>query len=402
MLNKFANLITDFFNGTALKGDAIKDAVKTVQEKRSGKDFDEAFKNLVKTFHIDSRIFTHVGKMKAKGIPYDHISDLSAIKSWAFEIFSEILKKVNVEDPIGTIVSFINLRSKAFAYNKLLEALGRDTGMKSWEWEKTVINRGLSEFIKTYKREPDLQGSEEDALLFGEILEKRVSGKSKKEHDADFKDHDSIIKYLETILGVGIKSLSEPAKYLQSEGYEDPSFDTDTGTKSKELNPEQTRRFVTRKRDVMKRILEHLKNIEKDDVRNVAYMTLFHPYFKELRDDVRDIKDKDLTKAWKTMLSNLMMMEIPKKVLDYNTEYTSRQQMANVLGLSERQVNSKSKKVQELLRQDPTLINLLKEDISASKKKSLKKYGKLLERVVKGSAIDKFSEKIVGDILEGC
>ena len=400
MLDKFANLISDFFNGEQLEGDAIKDAIKIVQEKRGGKDFEEAFKNLVKTFHLDSRIFKHVGRMKSKGIPYDPITDLSAIKSWAFEIFSEILKKVNVEDPIGKIVSFVNLRSQEFAYNKLLEALGRDTGMKSLDWEKTIINRALSEFMKEHKKEPDLKGSEEDALAFGKILEKRVPQRDKKKRGVDFKDHASIIKFVEDVLGVGTQSLSEPAKYLQSEGYEDPSFATDTGTKSKELDPEQTRRFVTRKQEVMKRILEHLKDIKKDDVRNVAYLTLFHPYFKELRDDVRDIKNDDLTKSWKTMLNNLMMMEIPKKALDYNTELTSRQQMADVLGLSERQVNTRVKDVQKILREDPTLINLLKEEVTASNKKGLKKYGKLLETIIKGSNIAKFSEKIVGDILE--
>ena len=157
--------------------------------------------------------------MKSKGLPYDPINDLSAIKSWVFEVLYEIIKKVNIVDPIGTIIKFINLRSNEFAYNKLMEALGRDTGMKSFDWEKTIVNRSLSEFIKTYKRDPDLAGNEEDALLFGEILDKRVPQKVQKDRNLNFKQHDDIIKYVEEMIGLNVKSLSEPSKYLQSEGY---------------------------------------------------------------------------------------------------------------------------------------------------------------------------------------
>jgi len=403
MLAKFANLIRDLFRGEQLEGDDLKNAVEVVQSKTSGSEFEKAFKDLVKTFHIDARVFSLVKNMKNKGMPYDPINDLNAIKSWIFEVFYEILKKVNLDDHLGVIIKFINLRANEFAFNKLLEALGRDTGMRSFDWQKTIVNRSLSEFIKTYKRDPDLIKSEEDALLLGEILAKRVPLKVQKDRDLNFKEHDDVIKYVEEMTGLTVKSLSEPSKYLQSEGYEDPSFDTETGsgTKSKELDPEQTRRFITRKREVMKRILAHLKDMKDDKTRQIAYMTLFHPYFKELRDDVRDIQNKDLTNAWRTMLNNLMMLEIPKKVLDYNTEYTSRQQMADVLGLSERQVNFNTEKVKKILQEDPTLVNLLKEEVAASSSKDLKKYGKFLEQfTTKYSQIGNVNEKIIGDILE--
>ena len=401
MLIRFANLITELFHGKQLEGDAIKDAIRIVQKTNKGKDFEEAFKNLVKTFHLDSRIFKLVGNMKAKGMSYDPINDLNAIKSWVFEIFSEIIKKVNADDDIGAIVNFINLRSGEFAYNKLLEALGRTTGMKELDWEKTIVNRSLAEFINTYHRDPDLIKSEEDALLLGKILDKRVPLATKKDRNLNFSEHGDVLKYIEDMLGLSVKSLSEPSKYLQSEGYETPTFDTETGMKSKELTPEQSRRFVTRKQEVMKRIIEHLKNVKDDKTRQIAYMTLFHPYFKELRDDVRDTENKDLTDTWKKTYNDLMMMDIPKKVLNYDKEYTSRQQMADALGVSERVVNYNTEKVKDILKQDPTLINLLKEEVAASKKKNLEKYAKFLDTfIIKGAQINIFSEKIVEDILE--
>lgn len=391
-LEKYANLVRDLFKGEQLTGEAIKDAIKVVQSKDSGRDFDEAFKNLIKTFHIDARVFKLISLYKAKGNEYDPIHDLNAVKSWVFETFFGILKKVNTDDDIGKIINFVNLRSNEFAYNKLLEALGKNIGIKTIEGEKTWINNSLTEFIKTYKREPDIYTSEEDAATLGAMIEKRKGKDPKK----DLTDQETLIKHIEEFMPAKAKSLSSPGKFMQTEGPEDEEFPLETklhGGKE-EWTPGAEKADVDRKIKVMNRIVEHLKEFDTDKEKQVAYMTLFRPYFKEIRELIKTNKNKDLINAWRSNFYSLVEMKIPTKALNFELPLKSRQSMADILGMSERALNYQTLKVMDKLKQDIQLLRLLKEDTQASKSGDMKKYAEFLNNITK-----KYANK--SKLLEG-